>query len=736
LIGPKIKVLTYFFIIFFVFSIIIFFISFDTYDKNSFLNFIERKVFLRESIDIKNDNIFVLNIENKIDSMSFLNLLYFLKDNTADTVILDLNFSNLIDTVKLNEIKNFIKSNQNIYGYLKLENKKGLKFLNRNYSLDDNLLKNFSYLKTNHSFIYSNYLKDVKIDNEFGIKNKNIGFIYEKDAIFDKNNLNLLYKFENKFVFSLPFLIYCKEKNIDTEEIDFGLTEGVFKDSIFYLDQKGKMSFLHNMDKKEIQINNFLEWKEVLNARSEIVENLTKIEILKSDKKEFDLYKEEEAIIDNLYSYPALKDTTKNTILDLTKNKIGEWKSFKLGKIEKTKKSIFIITQNGDFNWVNNFVYYKNILSFSKNLKRLPISLIIVFSILFLFILLTFGLYSKNSLFFSIIVILLQIILLQCYFIFRIFLGMDFPFLTLVIVLFLGFVFGFLLRSIDKIVWFLEVKTIFGSFVSNNFAEDIARFWKQKKWDLESRQYISTFLLVDTSIFLQNEITEDDIDTIGLKTSEIQQKIKDNYGIISALNTNEVFSYFGNPPIRNEHYKDAINCAYLIDQIPILLNNIPQKLVVAVHSKKEWFKFKKVEGEKHYINFGNSLNTLDAMVKYAKKFGINIIISDSVFKLNSLSLNVRMLDRIKIAGVKNSVRVFEFFTDAQKEKLGNLLDYFHAGLKLFEKRNYEEASSYFRQCLKLKENDIPSQIYLDRCKKYSSNPPDDNWDGCYEIEKI
>ncbi|HOV14326.1 MAG TPA: hypothetical protein PK771_08595, partial [Spirochaetota bacterium] len=147
----------------------------------------------------------------------------------------------------------------------------------------------------------------------------------------------------------------------------------------------------------------------------------------------------------------------------------------------------------------------------------------------------------------------------------------------------------------------------------------------------------------------------------------------------------------------------------------------------------EWFKFNNINNERYYNHFGKSYNILDAMLKYAKKFNINIIISDAVYKLSELNLNVRMLDRIKIPNLNNPIRVFELISDEQKDNHKNIVEYFHAGLKLFESKKFDEASMYFKQCLKINSNDTPSKIYLNRCKDLIHNPPDEKWDATFEI---
>jgi len=122
------------------------------------------------------------------------------------------------------------------------------------------------------------------------------------------------------------------------------------------------------------------------------------------------------------------------------------------------------------------------------------------------------------------------------------------------------------------------------------------------------------------------------------------------------------------------------------------------------------------------------------MDKVAKKFDVGAVISENSFKLANFEIPVRMLDRIRIKNVESTIRIFELLDQNQVDNNGDLYDYFHAGLKLFEAGKFEAASAYFRQCLKIKSTDAPSKIYLERCKIFIENPPDKEWDFVYDAE--
>jgi len=730
---PVVKISILFLLVFVSFSIVLFFFNINYYDQNGIFNYPEKKVVEKQFKKIKQEKYYVLNIENKVSSEMFLNLLYFLKSSGASYIIIDNNFINISDKTKIPEINDYLHLSKNIFSFLRLDNKKGISFVPNKKFENAYVSKNFIYLKTNASFWAANYLSDVQFLSDLSFKPERICVVSGSKNVFDKDNIDLLYKFNNKYLFSLPFAIYSYEKNINLSDVIFQGSKVENKKDVVYYDQKGRAGFISAITEKDISVNNILEWKNALTLRSDVLENLKKTVSIDSSLTGESLFIEEEKFIDSIYDIPEQKNAEKNADLNAAKNKVSQWKGFKAAGQEKINGAGIIIVQNGDFDWIQNFFYEKNVMTYGENLKKIPLNIIIIFSLFLFLAMLILGVLFESQLILFLSGFLFIFIEFVLYFLFRLVLSLDFPLISFEFASISGIIFGFLLQKYDGVSWVNEVKTIYKGAISNKFARIVSSLIKNKKWSFNSSQCTATFLGVDVGLFSQKDLEEEEMEICGEKIYEIESIIKSSYGILDNLTPNMIVGYFGNPPYRKEYLKDAINACEKIIELPVVFNNNPQKLDVAVHVKKEWFKFVVEENVEYYSHFGSTLNILSAMSKYAKKFGIEIIISDTVFKLSKLSLPVRMFDKIKISGSNESIRVFEYLTERKNEQIKGILDYYHAGLKLFEQRKWEEAGAYFRQCLKMKENDIPSQIFLQRCKDFIYVPPEDKWDGTYEV---
>jgi hypothetical protein len=68
------------------------------------------------------------------------------------------------------------------------------------------------------------------------------------------------------------------------------------------------------------------------------------------------------------------------------------------------------------------------------------------------------------------------------------------------------------------------------------------------------------------------------------------------------------------------------------------------------------------------------------------------------------------------------------------QEMKQVLDLFDEGRKLYKLMKFAEAKEYFKKSLQVKQDDGPSQVYLERCDHYIQNPPPQDWDGVFVMK--
>jgi len=731
--NPKIKTVFCFFSVFIFTAVILIVLNISFFSRISLLSGFE-KLFMPET-KLKNETAVTVDIDKRISSKTLSSLLYFINENSPDKIIIDVNFDNFSDYLKLEEITEFINGNDKIFGFLKLDDKKVFFKSNYNYEGNEDILRNFLFLKSDEKFSFANYDSDVFINNQLKINSSKIGAVYDlKDNSIVKD-INALFKFDRKYLLSLSFLTLLKEKKILLNDVDFLKTKALaFEEPIIYYDQSGKSTFLNNINFSDNYTSvNFDSWSNYFNVREDLISYLIQLKLLSSDNSSFDNYLNEENTIETVYKISELKDPGENSKLSVSKNKAGEWKSFKQTISEKINNSTVIITCGKENKWIKDFMYEKKVINNCLNLFKIPLSVIFTTCVLFLFFILLLSVFIKNNFNFFILISSLIVLFIPINLILPMFFRISFPFDSFLSALLLGLLFGFALRFLVKRIWFNEVKNIYKSGISKENGSKIAELYKNNLWGYDSKSYIGTFGALDISIFCNDLDVENNVENIEENLNFFRNAIIKNDGIIEYISQNYISFYYGVPDRGNKHWEKSVETVSSIDRKKIAINEKPVKITAALYSGKDFFKLNKFSDDKSFIRYGNSAHILKSMILFAKKFNIDFVISDSLYKLNSLNLSVRMLDKLNIPDIQKSIRLFELITEDKKNDFGKLIEYFHAGLKLFELRKFEESNMYFKQCLKINPDDVPSKIYLNRCKEFINNPPEESWNFTFDL---
>ena len=116
-------------------------------------------------------------------------------------------------------------------------------------------------------------------------------------------------------------------------------------------------------------------------------------------------------------------------------------------------------------------------------------------------------------------------------------------------------------------------------------------------------------------------------------------------------------------------------------------------------------------------------------------FGSPIIVSGKIHNETGNTYLFRRLDRIRIEGFTEAVRLYELFgpPETVDENLRQFLDCYSRAHGLFEKQEWKQAHKMFIEALQIVEQDKPSTLYARRCQKFVKEPPSASWDGTFSL---
>jgi adenylate cyclase len=137
-----------------------------------------------------------------------------------------------------------------------------------------------------------------------------------------------------------------------------------------------------------------------------------------------------------------------------------------------------------------------------------------------------------------------------------------------------------------------------------------------------------------------------------------------------------------------------------------------------------------------YTVMGDHVNLASRLEGANKVYGTDIMISEFTWNEVKDRLLCRELDRIRVKGKEEPVKIFEVVADREKgipPETEALHTAFTDALDLYKGARFAEALEAFEALAREHPEDGPARLYVDRCREYVAEPPPPDWDGAYTM---
>ncbi len=138
-----------------------------------------------------------------------------------------------------------------------------------------------------------------------------------------------------------------------------------------------------------------------------------------------------------------------------------------------------------------------------------------------------------------------------------------------------------------------------------------------------------------------------------------------------------------------------------------------------------------------YTLIGDGVNLAARLESACKQYGAHILISDNTFKRLHGTYRIREIDRVVVTGKTEPVSIHEVLDYHDDETFPNLMEavsYFKDGLAHYRLGKWGAAIKAYKKVLTLNQDDMPSQMYIERCELLKKNPPGHDWDGVWVMK--
>ena len=224
--------------------------------------------------------------------------------------------------------------------------------------------------------------------------------------------------------------------------------------------------------------------------------------------------------------------------------------------------------------------------------------------------------------------------------------------------------------------------------------------------------------------------------------------ILDGRGTIDKFEGDAIIAFFGAPVEMDDHQIQACRAAIQMKKLEERLNQeflaeelspTPLLTRIGVNSGDMVVGNMGTDTRMDYTMMGHNVNLAARLEGVNKQYGTWILVSEQPYAETGREFSVRKLDRVRVVGITEPVRLYELIdTREEVDDDQNLIDKlrtFNAGLTAFEGKEWGEAEKNFAVVLDEYPEDGPAKYYLDRSRKFKKTPPSPDWDGVFHLTK-
>lgn len=140
---------------------------------------------------------------------------------------------------------------------------------------------------------------------------------------------------------------------------------------------------------------------------------------------------------------------------------------------------------------------------------------------------------------------------------------------------------------------------------------------------------------------------------------------------------------------------------------------------------------------KTFAAIGDTTNLASRLEGVNKVYGTTVIVAEETHRLAQHVVEARELDIVVVVGKSEPIRIFELLDRAGSVESGmlELRDLYVRGLEAYRGQDWDTAEQRFLDCLRLRPDDGPSRVLLERIAVFRTVAPASDWSGVWRLDE-
>lgn len=285
----------------------------------------------------------------------------------------------------------------------------------------------------------------------------------------------------------------------------------------------------------------------------------------------------------------------------------------------------------------------------------------------------------------------------------------------------------------------IALRSAFSKFVPSEIIDDLIKSESTQEDNSNEKRKVAVMICDIRNFTSISEINapENVVDFLNIYFSKMVAIIKSYGGTIDKFMGDAIMALFGAPISYVDNVDRCLNSALemikTLKEINCSLLKFPPDIKldigIGIHYGEVIVANIGCKDKKDYTAIGDCVNLASRLEGLTKQYGAKIIISESVKNALTKKFNLLEIDKVKVKGKKQGVKVYRADENPLNE---SFTQNYEKGLDLYLNGAFSLALNYFEEGLKLQSDNKACLLMKERCLSFMEKKVE-NWDGAISL---